>query len=53
MKASKHPLATALDGNPEVRNKIIERLNKAMEKAPIALLHQIAQFLEMHTDDSK
>lgn len=40
-------LATSLDANPEVRKIILARIVKAAEKAPVALLHQMAQTLEM------
>lgn len=40
-------LATRLDGNPEIRKGVIARIVKAAEKAPVALLHQMAQTLEM------
>lgn len=40
-------LATALDGNPEIRKAVVARIVKAAEKAPVALLHQMAQTLEM------
>lgn len=39
--------ATKLDGDPKVREAVIARLMVAAQKAPLAILHQVAQALEI------
>lgn len=48
-------LATSLDNNPIVRQKMVERLTKAAGRRdiPIAVLHQMAQVLEQWGDDKE
>lgn len=41
-------LATSCDNNDAIRRALIDRIIKAAADVPVAVLHQIAQALEMH-----
>lgn len=44
---SKRALTSAMDGDPKIRAALIGRITKAAEHAPVILLHQIAQMIEL------
>jgi hypothetical protein len=48
-------LVTSLDKNREVRRELIKRIERAIRRAdiPVAVLHQVAQCIEMWGDDAE
>lgn len=48
LQKKQHPLATRLDDDPKIREELIARLVRLLQNAPVALIHQMIQLLELN-----